>query len=61
MPIAAFLHQFRREGLSNAIPIQTGLYISIFIHVAIVIKADKAAVFEGPKGDNREDRQSQTN
>ena len=47
--------------MSYTVPIQTGLYISIFIHVDIVIKVDKAAVLEGPKGDNRKYRQSQAN
>jgi len=61
--MAVFLHDFRRKGkgLSYTVRIQTGLYISIFIHVEIVIEVDKATVLEGPKGDNREYRQSQAN
>jgi len=33
----------------------------IFIHVEIVIKVDKPAVLEGPKGDNRSIARSQAN
>ncbi len=61
MPVGALFDQFGRKGLLHTFPVQTGLYVSIFIHVHIIIIVKEFGVLDLPENYHRKDHKDRTN